>query len=113
MNAKQGVLALATLAATAGLTGCAHFIMRGSIAEVEGKDEAQVCLGDHEVKVGDRVALFKMVCRGWATGKASAPACSKERVGEGTVTRTLNEHMSIIKVDPNVPFKEGTIVEKE
>lgn len=112
------------LAAVASLAGCAHFVMRGSIVAKESDEAAQVCLGNREVKAGDRVALFKTTCRASdfsraSTGQqrfreASAPfACSKERIGGGTVSRALDEHMSIVKVDSGVPFKEGMIVEKE
>lgn len=91
-------------------------------------DEAHVCMGDKEVKAGDRVVLFKNVCyRGGrrvaevyqrlrapvSPPSASSAYCEKVRVGEGTVTRTFNEHYSLVKVDPGVPFEEGTIVEKE
>lgn len=112
------------LVAVVSLTGCAHFIMRGSVVAKESDVEAQVCLGNNEVKPGDRVALFKTVCRDATSSiartglqrfrEASAPfACSKERIGGGTVIRALDEHMSIVKVDAGVQFKEGMIVEKE
>jgi len=93
------------------LTGCGHYTMRGSVVENESDDEAQICMGDQEVKAGDKVVLYKSVCPP-PVYKASH-ICYKKRIGAGAVTRTLNEHMSIIKVEPNVEFKEGTIVEKE
>lgn len=110
----------------AGLAGCAHFIMRGSVVKKEGDNEAQVCLGKHEVKEGDRVLLFNTKCE--PLPPTGAPrsntfrgsqrlvgldVCEKVRVGEGTVTRLLDEHMSLIKVAPGVNFERGTIVEKE
>lgn len=110
---KHSIRNILILVAFSSLVGCAHFIMRGSVVEKESENEAQVCLGNHEVKTGDRVAFFKIVCSGVALGRASTRPCRKERVGGGTVTQTLNEHMSIIKVDPGVPFEVETIVEKE
>jgi hypothetical protein len=108
-----GIGTILIFVAVANLTGCTHYLMRGSVVEKESADEAQVCLGDHEVQVGDKVTLYKAVCKSNYVGKANISRCYKERVGAGTITSTLNEHMSIIKVDPGVEFKEGTIVEKE
>lgn len=52
---------LRTLGAALGLaialSGCAHGLMRGSVAMKANEDEAHVCMGDKEVKAGDRVAL--------------------------------------------------------
>lgn len=118
------------LAAASGLSGCAHVVMRGSVARVEGGQEAQVCLGKREVRVGDRVTLFRLECERvpvpvsigsiYNPRAGSFPprppdytVCRKERVGGGIVTRLLDEHMSIVKVDPGVLFEKGTVVEKE
>jgi hypothetical protein len=100
------------------LTGCAHGMMRGSVAMKGDNQEAHVCLGDKEVKAGDHVILYKNVCSGASdygsrTGEGSDSICTKVKLGQGVVKRTLNEHYSIVKVDPGVDFKEGTIVEKE
>lgn len=87
---------------------------RGSVALKENNQEAHVCLGDKEVKAGDRVALFKNQCTGTSSGKSGndGPVCKKVKLGEGVVTKTLNEHYSNIRVDSGVSFDEGTIVEK-
>lgn len=96
------------------IIGCAHNTMRGSVAMKEDNSEAHVCLGKNEVKAGDRVTLFKNDCKAVAGGGEAdtSGSCEKVRIGEGTVERTLNEHYSIVKVDPGVKFQEGTIVEK-
>jgi hypothetical protein len=96
-------------------TGCAHGTMRGSVAMKASSDEAHVCLGNNEVKAGDRVTLFKNVCRGSGGGEKAggSESCEKVRLGSGTVERTLNEHYSLIKVDQGVAFEEGTIVERQ
>jgi len=104
---------MSILAVAVTLTGCGHYAMRGSVVERESANEAQVCLGDHEVGIGDKVVLYKAVCVGPPATKSGTRACNKERIGAGVVTRTLNEHMSIIQVDPGVEFKEGTIAEKQ
>lgn len=97
------------------LTGCAHSPhARGSVALKESDQEAHVCLGDKEVKAGDKVALFKNECRGTSAGRkgGNGPVCNKVKLGEGVVTKTLNEHYSNIRVEPGVSFDEGAIVEK-
>lgn len=98
--------------------GCGHALMRGSVAMKVSDLEAHVCLGDHEVKVGDKVALFKNDCLPPRPGTAAARqdgyvgGCKKVKLGEGVVTQTLDEHYSVIKIDPGVEFKEGTVIEK-
>lgn len=93
--------------------GCAHGFMRGSVAMKVNEQEAHVCLGDNEVKAGDRVNLFRNQCNK-IVGKVGAnDPCHKIKIGEGTVTRTLDEHYSVVKVDSGVSFEEGTVVEKQ
>lgn len=107
MNKNQ----ISFLMAMLSFAGCAHSTMRGSVAMKDG-DEAHVCLGDKEVKAGDRVALFQNQCTRGGGKVGAADPCHKVKVGGGEVIRTLNEHYSIVKVDSGVPFQEGTVVEK-
>jgi hypothetical protein len=96
--------------------GCAHHsTMRGTVAMKVSGDEAHVCMGDNEVKAGDKVALFKNVCKGTSSGREASGnrTCEKKKIGDGEVTRTLNEHYSVVKVSPGVVFDEGTVVEKQ
>jgi len=105
------------LATSMILTGCAHNMMRGSVAMKTSADEAHVCLGNGEVKQGDRVALYENICtnEGRSSGGKNGgekPTCKKTFLGNGIVEELLNEHYSVIKVDQGVAFKEGTIVER-
>jgi hypothetical protein len=115
----KSISLVATVFSISMLAGCAHSTMRGSVAMKGNDEEAHVCLGDKEVKAGDRIALFKNVCTGGKGGGGrsgeggGSGACKKVKLGEGTVERTLNEHYSVVKVDPGVQFEEGSIVEKE
>ena len=86
--------------------------MRGTVAMKVDPDEAHVCLGKDEVKVGDRVALFTQQCEPSLKEKGGGGKCKKIKVGEGRVTELLNEHYSVIKTEPGVQFQEGTVVEK-
>ena len=92
--------------------GCAHSTMRGSVAMKVSDNEAHVCLGDNEVKIGDKVTLYKSECSGSNAKFSGGRVCQKVNIGAGQVTQVLNEHYSVIKVEPDVKFQEGTIVEK-
>ncbi len=100
----------------AALTGCAHSTMRGSVAMKASDSEAHVCMGEQEVRVGDKVVFFKNVCpkpkSGVQIGLGDSGGCRKEKVGDGSVTRILNDHYSVVQVSPDVKFEEGNIVEK-
>lgn len=109
---------IATIAVLAGLAfaagGCAHSAMRSTVAMKTGPEEAHVCLGENEVKAGDKVDLFKNEC--WDKARAfrqvGGAICRLVPVGEGEVSQVLNEHYSIVHVTKGVPFDEGTIVQK-
>ena len=105
---------LTTIMIAAGLSGCAHSVMRGSVAMKTSDNEAHVCLGKGEVAVGDRVALFKNVCvgTGGTSGDRGGPSCEKKEVGMGSVQKILNQHYSVVKFDQGVQFDEGSVVEK-
>lgn len=98
------------------LAGCAtHSTMRGSVAMKINENEAHVCLGNGEVKVGDKVNAFKNICTKELPQYRNNgfPPCRKESIGSGIVTSLLNEHYSVVKFDKGVDFNEGTIVEKQ
>ncbi len=105
----------------AGLSGCAHSVMRGSVAMKTSESEAHVCLGKGDVSVGDRVTLFQNICTNKGTGNrgtslgytgATGSSCEKKEVGKGSIQEILNQHYSVVKFDPGVKFEEGSIVEK-
>ncbi len=88
--------------------------MRGSVVMKVDAQAAHVCLGNKEVKVGDKVGLYKNECDATTDGPRGGQrkSCRKVRLGIGTVSETLNEHYSVIRVEPGVTFDEGTTVEK-
>ncbi len=99
-------------------TGCAsHSTMRGSVAMKISDSEAHVCLGEGEVKAGDKVTAFYNDCQNREAGgsdKAGAYGipCVKTKLGSGIVTKVLNSHYSVVEFDKGVKFTEGTFVEK-
>lgn len=97
---------------TIAFTGCAHSMMRGSVVMKASDNEAHVCMGEQDVKAGDKIALFKNVCSKTAAGNKSNGACEKVKLGEGEITKTINDHYSILKVNTGVQFEEGNTVEK-
>lgn len=105
--------------ATFSLVGCAsHSMMRGSVAMKTSDREAHVCLGDDNVKVGDRVAAFRNECKstgveGGEKRGGRSVSCKLEKLGGGKVVSILNSHYSTVEFDQGVNFNEGTVVQKE
>jgi hypothetical protein len=50
--------------------------------------------------------------RGAVPGRHAGGHHWQVKLGEGRVVRTLNEHYSVVEVDPGVEFEEGATVEK-
>src|SRR5689334_10544955 len=107
MKVKSCLVLAATIVA---LSGCAHSVMRGTVAMKTSDSEAHVCMGKGEVNASDRVTLFRNVCA--AGSPRRRVLCEKREIGKGTVQGVLNEHYSVVKFDPGVEFEEGTFVEK-
>lgn len=116
------------------LSGCAHSFMRGTVAMKIDAETAHVCLGNNDVAVGDKVNFLKNECTkevvfgdanvsgGGRTGDRQGESssnnrvetqCELKKVGEGTVTRLLNNHYSEVKTDSKFRFTETTVVQKQ
>ena len=89
------------------ISSCAsHSVMRGSVVMKMSSDSAHVCLGSNEVKKGDRVVAFKHSCSQGTVGhpnhnlsNSENTPCVREKLGSGTVVKTLNDHYSEVKFD--------------
>ena len=92
------------------LAGCAHTTMRGTVAMKVSDKEGHICMGDNEVKTGDRVAFFVNRCSGG--GGRGGRECTKQKVGEGEIVKPLNEHYSIVRALGDAKLEEGLVVEK-
>lgn len=106
------------LVLTTLVVSCAHKAMRGGVAMKVSDTEAHVCLGEGEVKEGDRVNAFYNDCQNLVSGGKDGAGgngvlCVKTRLGTGIVTKILNDHYSVVKFEDGVKFTEGTFVEKQ
>ncbi len=98
------------------VAGCAHQIMRGSVVMKIDDGTAHVCLGKGEVDIGDRLVVYDNRCGLQAGASRTTPYpfdCRMVRVGEARVVQTLNDHYSVIQLEPGLEANEGQIVEKE
>jgi hypothetical protein len=73
--------------------------------------EYDVCIGDKQVQTGDRIAFFKERCSGG--GRSGPKRCHKEKVVEASVLKTLDEHLSTVKLDSEVELTEQMTIEKK
>lgn len=104
------------------LTGCAtHSLMRGSVVMKESDTRAHVCLGQNEVKVGDRLQLYKNVCtksvseipkKNSESRKIEKQSCKRVDGGYGEVMEVLNDHYSVVSFPEGTSFAEGDTIEK-
>ena len=95
------------------LISCNSMGHRGAVVMKISPSKAHVCMGNQEVSPGEKVNLYEHVCINRSTEYENQVPCEKTKLGEATVTRTINEHYSEIEVPSDVKFKEGTIVEKK
>lgn len=120
---KSGTAILATLSVFGVMMfgmGCAHNAHnRGSVVVKHGASEADVCLGDKEVKIGDRMAIYRHDCKNKNLNAAAADrgprttrSCQKVKVGEGEIVQVLDEHYSTMRADSGISLVEGLSVEK-
>lgn len=107
------ILSLVGLGLAGLLFGCAHSAMRGSVAMKATDEEVHVCMGEGEVKAGDRVAFLLSRCPRGGPKEIRKRVCDKLfKLGEGEVIRVLNEHYSIVRPNPGFKVEEGMVVEK-
>lgn len=102
------------------LASCAstnHKYMRGSVAMKLDNKTAHVCLGDNEVKTGDKVLFYYNDCEQIDPEVAEVGGlkglCTLKKLGTGEVTKIHNSHYSTVKTDGSFKFKEGTLVQRE
>lgn len=100
------------------LTSCAHNFMRGTVAMKTDKKTAHVCLGNNDVKIGDKIDFYTNQCTGHTgggreEGGGGVRECKMKVLGTGTVSKLLNSHYSEVKTDGSFKLAEGTLVQKQ
>ena len=108
---------LTTVALALLLSSCAHNFMRGTVAMKTDKNTAHVCLGNNDVKIGEKLSFYTNHCIGTASGArdeggGDVRECHMKVLGTGTVTKLLNSHYSEVKTDGSFKLTEGTLVQK-
>ena len=93
------------------LSSCAHKFMRGTVAMKLDKKTAHVCLGDNAVKVGDKLNFIEHQCNDDNTTGVYF-SCSSKKIGEGVVSKIINEHYSEVKTNGKFKFSEGDLVQR-
>lgn len=102
------------------LSQARHAFMRGTVVRMLDEHTAQVCLGDGEVEVGDRVIVFENDCR-MPTPERNEPSifpasdalgsCTQVELGSGVVEHLLNKHYSVVRFPDGVPVRAGATVD--
>lgn len=97
------------------LSSCAHNYMRGTVAMKTDEKTAHVCLGNNDVKIGEKLDFYTNYCTGTSGGREEIGdrECTMKVLGTGTVTKLLNSHYSEVKTDGSFTISEGTLVQKQ
>lgn len=106
---------LTTITLALLLSSCAHNFMRGTVAMKTDKNTAHVCLGNNDVKIGEKLDFYTNHCTGNSGGREEGGdfrKCEMKVLGTGTVTKLLNSHYSEVKTDGSFKLEEGTLVQK-
>ena len=82
--------------------------MRNTVVMKVSPTEANVCLHPGTFAVGDRVHIYQTTCQ---MGLDHVVDCRRRRVGEGRITRAINDHYAAIGLAASSTFEEGFTVE--
>lgn len=93
MNRSLCILGLLVLGSACG----GHALMRGTVVTASSTSEAQICMHDGEVAVGDVVNVMHHTCDVSAAANAAERQCVASHAGTATVTSLLNEHYAIVQ----------------
>ncbi len=105
---------LAIVLSTIFIFGCAHTpapAPKCSGVSFHSPTEIDACTGENGIKVGDRVAFLKPQCS--TPTRGNPKKCTNIKVGGGSVTKILDEHLSTIKLDSQFEVTGTTVLELE
>ena len=83
------------------LAACAAATPRGVVVMRISVDEAHVCIRREDVKVGQKVDLYRNVCKR-SPAKPVLSRCDLRRSGAGRITERLNDHYAVVRVEGGV-----------
>ena len=91
------------------LSSCLTSLRKGTILMKINNTEAHVYMEKDQVELGSRIVLVRESCKKeWFRAPKT---CIDKRITEGTVTKLLNDHYSIVNFDNDVNIVEGDRVE--
>ncbi|OQW53837.1 MAG: hypothetical protein A4S09_06370 [Proteobacteria bacterium SG_bin7] len=91
------------------LVGCGHVAHHGTIAMKESDTLVHVSI--HDVKIGDKVALFHNICERTDGPKGGGRMCKRQEIAPGTITKVFNEHYSLVEFPAGTKVSEGDFIE--
>lgn len=86
--------------------------MKGSVAVKIDETKGIACLASDSVKVGEDITFYKTVCTRQGP-KDGASDCSMVKIGNGKITKLVNDHYSEFETSGDVKFEEGSLVESK
>lgn len=89
-----------------------HESMKGSVALKIDETKGIACLASDSVKVGDGIAFYKTECKK-QNPKEGISDCSMVKIGNGKITKLVNNHYSEFEASGDVKFEEGSLVESK
>ncbi len=92
---------------------------RHSIENLQPADKipegVQVKIGSSEVKEGDRISIFRKVCKPRRAGhrpRGKMQTCSNKKVGEASVIKVLDHDSAIVQPDSGITIESTMLFEK-
>lgn len=88
-----------------------HESMSGSVALKISETSGVACLPSDSIQVGKEINFYKTVCERKGGDQRGVTKCSKELIGNGKITKLVNDHYSEFVTNGDVKFEEGSLVE--
>lgn len=110
---KIGLLILMTGAYMA--SGCAHnHYVQGPEEKSEIPEGVRVAIGSTEVKEGEKVDVFRSVCKKVYRGRRGArTSCLDDKVGEARVLKVLDHDTAIVEPEQGLTMDTSMKVERK
>lgn len=88
-----------------------HESMSGSVALKINENSGVACLPSGTAQVGKEITLYNTICERKGGDERGFTKCSKELIGNGKITKLVNDHYSEFTTNSGVKFEEGSLVE--